>query len=151
MQVSRGENNMQLIPEKSLCEKNPASVVSKDKGESRKHCAINPNRKFDLRHYQLDGVLIQQETCCDFLLINDSTKKAYLIELKGKDIKKAVKQLQAGEKHCKSALGGYTFFYRIICSKAKTHQIEDSTVRKFKDKHGMRFKIKETYLSENLN
>ena len=69
---------MQLIPEKSLCEKNPASVVSKDKGESRKHCAINPNRKFDLRHYQLDGVLIQQETCCDFLLINDSTKKAYL-------------------------------------------------------------------------
>ena len=46
---------MLLTPEKSKCEKDQAIVVSKDKGTRREHRATNPQRKFDLRHYKLDG------------------------------------------------------------------------------------------------
>ena len=73
---------MLLSREKSLCEKNQAIVVSRDKGAQVEHRATNPKRQFDLRHYRLDGGLIQQEKCCDYILINDSRKKAYLIDKK---------------------------------------------------------------------
>lgn len=141
---------MLLTPENSICKKNQPIVVSKDRGESRKHRAINPQRKFDLRQYQLDGVLIKQTTCCDYLVVNDSMKKAYLIELKGGNIDDAVVQLEAGEKKCKAELEGYSFFYRIVCSKAKTHKIQGNKFRRFKEKCGTRLKMKENCLSETL-
>lgn len=142
---------MLLTLQNSLCEKNQAIVVSKDKGAQREHRANNPQRKFDLRHYKLDGVLIQQTKCCDFLLINDSRKKAYLIELKGRNIDDAVDQLEAGEEKCKAELEGYTFFYRIVCSKAKTHKIQNNKFRKFREKYGARLKMKENCLVETLD
>lgn len=55
--------------------KNQAIVVSKDKGTQREHHAINSNRRFDLRHYELDGDVFKQMKRCDFLLINVSKKK----------------------------------------------------------------------------
>lgn len=142
---------MLLTPEKSLCEKNAAIVVSRDRGAQREHRANNPQKAFDLRHYKLDGVLIQQTKCCDFLLVNDSRKKAYLIELKGGNIDDAVEQLEAGEQKCKEELIGYTFFYRIVCSKAKTHKIQNVKFRKFREKCGARLKLKEVCLTETLD
>lgn len=142
---------MLLTPDKNRCEKNQAIVVSKDKGNSREHRAINPRSSFDLRHYKLDGDVVSQTRCCDFLLVNDTKGKAYLIELKGSKIEDAIDQLEAGEQICKPELRGYTFFYRVVCSKAKTHQIQGSQVRKFKDKKGSRLIIKENILTETLD
>ncbi|MDD3746877.1 MAG: hypothetical protein PHD70_10450 [Anaerostipes sp.] len=141
---------MLLSPDDSLCEKNQAIIVSKDRGAQREHRAINPQKQFDLRHYKLDGVLIQQTTCCDYLLVNDSSKKAYLIELKGGNIDDAVKQLEAGEQKCKAELKGYIFFYRIVCSKARTHKLQGNKYRKFKEKCGEQLKTKVNLLEENL-
>ena len=141
---------MLLTPEKSLCEKNQAIVVSRDRGTQREHRAENPQRKFDLRHYGLDGNLIQQKTCCDYLLVNDSRKKAYFIELKGGNIDDAVKQLEAGESYCRSELSGYETYFRIICSKARTHKMQGNRIRKFKEKCGNRLKIKENRWLEIL-
>ena len=73
---------MLLTPEKSLCEKNQPIIVSRDKRSQVQHRAINPQRVFEVRQYQLDGDLVTQEKCCDFLLTNDTSKKAYFIELK---------------------------------------------------------------------
>lgn len=143
--------NMLLTPENSLCEKNQAIVVSRDRGAQREHRANNPQRKFDLRHYKLDGVLIKQTTCCDYLLVNDSRKKAYFIELKGGNIDDAVDQLEAGEQMCIAELGGYSLFYRIVCSKAKTHKIRNIKFRKFREKCGTRLIMKENCLSETLD
>ena len=95
--------------------------------------------------------MFSQITCCDFLLVNDSTKKAYFIELKGKNIDDAVEQLAAGERMCKAELQGYSFFYRIVCSKAKTHKIQSNKFRKFKAKYGPHLLMKENILSENLD
>ena len=142
---------MLLTSGNSLCEKNQAIVVSRDRGAQREHRADNPQRKFDLRHYKLDGVLIQQTTCCDYLLVNDSRKKAYFIELKGGNINDAVDQLEAGEQKCREELKGYWFFYRIVCSKAKTHKIQNIKFRRFREKCGARLIMKENCLSETLD
>ncbi len=142
---------MILIPEKSICEKNQSIVVSKDKGTQREHRAINPNRRFDLRHYKLDGDVFKQMKCCDFLLINDSTKKAYLIELKGGNIDEAIEQLESSEQKCKKELKEYDFFYRIVCSKVRTHKIQSGKFRKFKEKCGKKLITKENVLSESLD
>ena len=52
---------MILTPEKTLCDKNQGIIVSRDKGSQVLHGAINPKRAFDVRHYQLDGVIIKQK------------------------------------------------------------------------------------------
>lgn len=142
---------MLLTPENSLCEKNQAIIVSRDKGNQREHRATNPQRRFDLRHYKLDGGLFKQTKCCDFLLVNDTRSKAYLIELKGGNIDDAVEQLEAGEQKCKDELKGYTFFYRIVCSKAKTHKIQSVKFRKFREKCGSRLLMKENSLAEIID
>lgn len=151
MRVEWRWSNMFLSPEKSLCEKNQKLVVSRDKGASREHRAENPQGQCDLRHYRLDGDLVQHKKCCDYLLVNDSKKKAYLIELKGGNIDVAVEQLEAGERFCEEDLKEYIFFYRIVCSKAKTHKIESIKVRKFKEKKLSRVIIKENRLTEKLD
>lgn len=71
--------------------------------------------------------------------------------MKGGNIDDAVGQLEAGEQKCKMELENYLFFYRIVCSKAKTHKIQSIKIRKFKEKCGARLKIKENILSEILD
>lgn len=142
---------MLLTQENSLCEKRQPVVVSRDKGNVRAHRAYNQDKSYDLRHYKLDGGLVNYEKCCDYLLVNDSLLKAYLIELKGGNIDEAIDQLEAGETKCKRELKGYTFFYRIVCTKAPTHKIKSSKVRKFKEKHYHQFQMRENILEETLS
>lgn len=52
---------------------------------------------------------------------------------------------------CKAELQGYSIFYRIVCSKAKTHKIQGNKFRKFKAKCGSHLLMKENILSENLD
>lgn len=142
---------MLLTKEKSRCDKNQAIVVSRDAGQSREHRATNPGREYELRHYKLDGDLVKNETCCDFLLVNDSSRKAYFIELKGENIDDAVDQLEAGTKRFASELNGYMFLYRIVCSRALTHKVRNPKYLKFKERCGSRLQTKERKLEEILD
>ena len=49
---------MLLTAEKSECEKNQKIIVSRDKGSSCQHRAINDKGQSDVRQYQLDGMTI---------------------------------------------------------------------------------------------
>lgn len=142
---------MLLEQGKSKCTPNQKIIVSKDKGEMREHRAINPKQMYSVRQYQLDGELIKQQTCCDYLVLNDTLKKAYLIELKGKRINDAVIQLEAGENKCKEELKDYIFHYRIVASKTKTLDMRSPKFRKFQEKHGNKFKYKTNFLEETLD
>ena len=44
--------------------------VSAEKG--RKHIANNPAGQCEVRQYRLDGNIVKNMMCCDFLLLNDS-------------------------------------------------------------------------------
>ena len=142
---------MLLTKEKSHCEENQKIIVSKDLGTTREHRAINPGQQYCVRQYKLDGELIKQQKCCDFLLINDSLKKAYFIELKGGNIDEAIPQLENGERLCTAELQGYTFFYRIVPSKVRTHAVTSNKFKKFKDKCGTKLKYQTIKMEETLS
>lgn len=135
----------------SECEERQKIIVSKDKGEPRKHIANNINSN-KVTHYKIDGVVITgNETKCDFLLINEDRGIVYLIELKGSTIERAIEQLKNTENLLRSQLSVYhKIMYRIVCSKARTHDINGTAFKKFKEKNYNSFKCKENTLEENI-
>lgn len=141
---------MSLAGAESLCEKNQKEIVSKDRRCKTEHRAVNKGLN-DVYHYKLDGELIKQQTCCDFLLLNDTKKRAYLIELKGSDVIKGIKQLEHGERHFRTELDGYRILYRLVCTRAKTHNMESNTVRKFRAKHREDFLCKVNIIMEDIS
>lgn len=137
---------------KSLCEDRQKIIKSQDKGNSRVyHLAKNVNRNL-VRHYQIDGVVIDSASArkCDFLLINDDKRNAYFIELKGTDILSAVEQLENTEFILRDALVGYQMYYRIVY-RSNTHGIRASRYTKFVAKKGIdRVLAKTNCIEENI-
>lgn len=142
---------MLLDKNRSCCGINQKIIVSKDDGTPREHRAVNPDGKYEVYQFKLDGDLVKNESCCDFLLLNDSLKRAYLIELKGRNISDAVPQLENGERLCRAELCGYEVLYRIVASKVRTHEIQKNGFRKFADKCGGALKYRScTVFEEEL-
>ena len=65
----------------SVCEERQKILVSKDSGHPQRHIANNVNLNY-VTHYRIDGVVIKDGNRCDYLLMNEDTRFAYLIELK---------------------------------------------------------------------
>ena len=141
---------MLLTKERSLCEEFQKEIVSKDKGSRVRHIAHNRQPLKAVRHYKLDGDIFKQEKMCDYLLINDSDKRAYFVELKGSKIDESILQLESGRNRCKEELKGYEFYFRLVSSKARTHDIKKNSFRKFQDKYGKFFKHATQQMEENL-
>lgn len=95
-------------------------------------------------------MLFTDEKCCDFLLLNDTGKDAYFIELKGQNIDEAILQLEAAETKCKSELSNYTFYFRIVASKMRTHKMNSLKFRKFQERCGNRLKCETIRMEETL-
>lgn len=127
---------MILSPERSMCKLHQKIIVSKDYGERREHIIHNPNGVYSVRQYRLDGGIFENETMNDFLVLNDTRKVSYYIELKGANVKRAVEQLAAGYRRCRDELGGYEANFRIIASKSPTHNTRPKAYRDFLEKFG---------------
>lgn len=133
----------------SLCNERAAIITSKDNGGPQTH--IGYNRKSAMvTHYKIDGVVITQGNKCDYLLMNEETKTAYLIELKGSDLCWAAKQLDATAKTLAHELLGYTLQYRIVANKCKTQEIESSEFKKYRLAWKRCLVYKTTRLSEDI-
>lgn len=113
----------------SLCKERQKIIKSKDKKRPQKHIAKNVNNN-RVTHYRVDGVIIRNAKACDFLLMNEDTKTAYLIELKGGEISDAVDQLKQTENSLRDELAGYKLQFRIVMKKCKTQQIENASTKK---------------------
>lgn len=133
----------------SICELHQKIIVSRDNGSECKHVAINDQLKC-MRQYKLDGEVFKNEKSCDFLLLNDTDKDAYFIELKGRHIELAIYQLQESFNRVRPELAGYNDLYRLVASKVKSHGVQSSIFRKFKIKKGKRFKCGVTVIEENV-
>lgn len=133
----------------SLCDKNAPQIVSRDKKNPQYHKGNNTSRE-EVTHYQIDGVVIKTGNKCDYLLINETKKVAYLIELKGSDLVKAAQQLEATEKLLKSELSNYKLQYRIIANKCKTQEIHSSAYRKYQMQWKKNLLQKTGFIEENI-
>lgn len=110
---------MRLVRERSICGERQKIIVSEEKGRS--HRALNQKHSYFVRQYRLDGDIVKYEKCCDFLVLNDSQKRAYFIELKGTSIKDAAKQLESAIIRFKSEILFYKIFLRIVRKNMRTH------------------------------
>ena len=134
----------------SLCDACASIIISKDKGNPQKHIAKNVNQAY-VTHYKIDGVVIKEgHNKCDYLVLNEDSKTAYLIELKGSDLCKAAQQLETTENILSNELRAYDKRYRIIANKCKTQEINSSSYIKFKKKWGHKLVQKTGTLSENI-
>ena len=123
--------------------------VSSEKG--RKHIAHNPEGRYEVRHYRLDGDIVKNEVCCDFLLLNDSCMDAYYIELKGRDLVHAVEQVEAGRQKFKESLKDYSAYFRIVTSKTRTQDLHSEKFRRFQRTVGKeRIIVKTNIIEETL-
>ncbi|MBQ9348793.1 MAG: hypothetical protein IJT94_15890 [Oscillibacter sp.] len=101
----------------SLCGINQRTVKSVDnRNPSYYHLGRNPGREKEVRQYRPDGQLVpagQKPKKCDFLVINDTDRRAYFIELKGSQSNIDVRQMAEAVKLCGDCLKGYRFLYRF--------------------------------------
>lgn len=119
----------------SQCEERQPIIVSRDKGQRREHRALNNDRCL-VSHYQIDGVVIKEGKRCDFLLINEDRRIAYLIELKGSCIEDGVEQLAETEKKLSKELSYcQEIKYRLVFSKARTHDLRGCKFKRFQSQH----------------
>lgn len=134
----------------SICEEKQKIIVSRDSGETRIHRAFNVNDNF-VRHYRIDGVVImdQNEKKCDFLLLNDTKKVAYIIEVKGTDLNTALKQLENTERLLAEDLVGFMKKIRIVY-RANTHAIHSNEYKKFCLRHNGNVIAKTNVLEEKI-
>lgn len=133
----------------SICPDHAAKIVSRDKGNPQEHIANNRASAY-VTHYQIDGVVIRQGNKCDYLLINEDTQVAYLIELKGQDLAWAAKQLEATANTLSLKAKGYKLQYRIVANKCATHEIESSGFKKYRLLWKRDLKYKSQKLEENI-
>ena len=103
-----------------------------------------------MTYYKIDGVIITTGPRCDFVLINESDKIAYLIELKGSKLSDAAHQLEATENTLKNALNPYALRYRIVSSRSKTQQIESADFKKYRERWKNRLVYKTNEIEENI-
>lgn len=140
---------MPLNGYESLCEKQAKMIVSRDSGTSREHRAENADRSW-VTHYHIDGNVITAGNKCDYLLINEDKRVAYLIELKGADLVVAARQLAATIDRLSTRLSSYSLQYRIVASKCKTQEIESSEFKRYRMKWKRSLQYKTNILEEKI-
>ena len=105
---------------------NRSKVVSEENG--RKHTGLNP-KGCCVTHYRVDGVILQNQTACDYILINETDGIAFLIELKGCRVDKAAAQLQATEEALREYLKEYKLQFRIVTSTTPSRKSRTTGVK----------------------
>lgn len=117
---------MPLDGDSSLCEERQPGIVSRDAKGRREHRALNMDACL-VTQYRIDGDVIRDASiCCDFLVMNDDRRDAYLIELKGSDIDHALDQLEATAARFQTELREYRVRYRLVCSRVKTQAMHST-------------------------
>ena len=103
----------------------------------RKHIAVNKD-KDDVYHIKIDGGVIPRKCNItkriDFLLLNETKKTAYLIELKGCHIEDSFAQLEVSHEHLQPLLSGYAINWRLV-HRSRTSDLKTNKVNKYLRNH----------------
>lgn len=133
------------------------TLMFSEKGRS--YCGLNPNLK-EILGFKVDKGLINDENGrCDYSLIVQNDV-CFLIELKGCDVSYAAKQIMSTREVFEKKYGVKKFVARIVCSKAKTAELNSNTFKKMdrfmktlNKNYGIKYEpvtIKTTKLTETI-
>lgn len=134
----------------SCCQLNQKTIVSKEKGNEH---ILHNNAGFLVFQYHIDGEIItnSEGERCDFIVEAQEppVMLAYIIELKGSDLNKALDQIGATIEAYKERLRGYQILPRVVIHKTSTHDIQGKRYRDFK-KIYPRLLVRNRKLEENI-
>lgn len=104
-----------------------------------------------IRLFHIDGYIIEGTSGkkCDYLILNDTNRKVFYIELKGTDIKKATEQLDNAIKEINSSIG-YEVYPRIVFKGSATHALRDSKIINWKKSWKGKAVIQRTPMIESI-
>ena len=126
-------------------------IVSKDKRSPSTHIGVN-EQFHQIRKFHIDGDVLPEgevPSRCDYLILNDTAKRAYFIELKGRhNVKHGTEQVDATVSMVKG-LKGYTIFCRVVHKKG-THNVTDSDRTRWKNKYHGRAEVVPTPFKESI-
>jgi len=123
-------NNDEVI-DSNCCQNlgNSSNVSIEEKGKKYEY---KNNDGRTLIKCKVDGCMNINNKKCDYLLIDDTCRIAYFIELKGSDINQAIDQIENTICHIENKLKNYEIRIRIILSRTNITALESSKVKKFK-------------------
>lgn len=98
-----------------------AQIVLKEKGEKSTYRALNPRKRL-VTVIVVDGCCMVETTACDYLMLADD-EDAYLIELKGSDVLKAIRQIDATLDHLGEHLRPRALHARIVPTRVSAPDI----------------------------
>ena len=139
-----------LLTFPTYCTEKQKEIHSKEK--KSEHIAVNNDEDF-VRQIKIDGDVVPsnytQERRADYLVIDETKKTAYLIELKGSHIKSAFVQLENTDKNLMEALKEHKVYWRVVCS-SKSLNLRNNDIKKYKKKHPQ-LEIGKNILRENIS
>ena len=142
-------NYEELIAFPTYCTERQSEIHSKE--NNSEHIAVNKDKDL-VRQIKIDGDMLPgnytQERRADYLVLNETKKTAYLIELKGSHIKSAFIQLENTDKKLGNALKGHEVYWRIVCS-SRTANLNNNDVKKYQKSHP-KLVIRRNTLRENI-
>lgn len=124
--------------DKSCCKPTALTVVSRENKNSH---IVKNNSGCLVYQYHIDGdiIIASQDKRCDYIVevvrTNNYRPIAFIIELKGSDVNKAVDQIKKTIERYKNDLKKYDIKPRIILHKARTQEINSSKLRDLKRKY----------------
>ena len=142
-------NYKELLKFPSHCAVDAEQIISEE--NESKHIAININKN-RVRQIKIDGdVLKRSDTFdirVDYLVLNETKKFAYLIELKGRNIKHAFEQLENTDKKMQTALKDFKIYWRVVYN-SRTLNVRNNKITKYLKNHPQ-LKIKNHIMRENI-
>ena len=139
----------ELIAFPTYCTEHQKEIHSKE--NNSEHIAVNKDGD-SVRQIKIDGdvlpIAYNKERRADYLVLDETKKTAYLIELKGSHIMSALAQLENTDKKLSNALKDHNVYWRVVCS-SRTVNLKDNNVKKYQKNHPQ-LDIKRNVLRENI-
>ena len=119
--------NFRIDP-KCLQESNDSIIKVK---ENKASYSLDNDQRLRVGKVHVDGCLINEGERCDYLFTVEERNANILIELKGKDVEKAIKQIKTSFLFFSKVLEG-VFFGRIITSGTYAPALESNESKRLK-------------------
>ncbi|MBR6012758.1 MAG: hypothetical protein IK062_03120 [Selenomonadaceae bacterium] len=138
----------ELLNFPTYCTEKQKEIHSKE--NNSEHIAVNKDNDF-VRQIKVDGDILPAKTRerrADYLVLDETKKTAYLIELKGSHIKSAFVQLENTDKNLAEALKEHKIYWRVVCG-SRTANLKNNEVKKYQKTHPQLI-IRRSILRENI-
>ena len=150
------QENKPLINSRKTKTTSQSRITFKDKKGSASAYTLNNPHKLVIEFIKSDGDLYESSTGpkrCDFSIFSNEAKTMVLLELKGRDFRKAIEQVKNTLEDYKGKYGYTRYYARIVLTKCRVPNLPDNDIKslrkELREMHGD-FDFKSRLLEEEI-